>query len=509
MNLAKRKPGKGFIRLLIATIVSFVIFLASFLLVGAFIGLSHNHQIKDFGALMQYHVDGLKGLFTFKLNDASNIIYFNLSCLLYIGIVLWVAFLIVGIVQAVKRKRATIVYGLVATFLSLFVFMFTATGIPQYWLIVNTRAPYDNNPALLLFTLFTIVFSLIYIVLAFVLYFVCVVDTYRNSQIEEPVKEELPKQEEKKIVIEEPKKEEKPVVQSAPILEEPKEEQPYEYNEEKEDTLSKKDLAQLIRDIVRDEVSRQSANNPYPQGPLVVQYFGTAPISQTAPQNEIKKEEIKEEPLPKENNKQEPVAEVKPSDEVKVHDNIVPEEDKAPEYIIVPEEEKVEEPAPVKEENPVVEEAQAEKNKIIRIPFQTRMINADEEMKRNYNELKNEILSYGVNDRVSNSGDAFRLHRKTYVKITIAGLSLKLYFALNPDDYKDSPIPVQNAGHKGIYADIPLVFKVKSGLSMRRAKELIQTVMEKDGFEQGVIGDTDWVEELKKEPVSDDDSQED
>ena len=266
----------------------------------------------------------------------------------------------------------------------------------------------------------------------------------------------------------------------------------------------------MIRDIVRDEVSRQSANNPYPQGPLVVQYFGTAPISQTAPQNEIKKEEIKEEPLPKENNKQEPVAEVKPSDEVKVHDNIVPEEDKAPEYIIVPEEEKVEEPAIViKEEKPVVEESQTEKNKIIRIPFQTRMINADEEMKRNYNELKNEILSYGVNDRVSNSGDAFRLHRKTYVKITIAGLSLKLYFALNPDDYKDSPIPVQNAGHKGIYADIPLVFKVKSGLSMRRAKELIQTVMEKDGFEQGVIGDTDWVEELKKEPINDDDSQED
>lgn len=494
MNLAKRKPSKGFIRLLIATIVSFVIFLVSFLLVGAFIGLSHNHQIKDFGALMQYHVDGLKGLFTFKLNDASNIIYYNLSCLLYIGIVLWVAFLIVGIIQAAKRKRATIVYGLVATFLSLFVFMFTATGIPQYWLIVNTRAPYDNNPALLLFTLFTIVFSLIYIVLAFVLYFVCVVDTYRNSQIEEPVKEEQPKQEEKRAIIEEPKKEE----------------QPYEYNEEKEDTLSKKDLAQLIRDIVRDEVSRQSANNPYPQGPLVVQYFGTAPISQTAPQNEIKKEEIKEEPLPKENNKQEPVAEVKPSDEVKVHDNIVPEEDKAPEYIIVPEEEKVEEPAIViKEEKPVVEESQTEKNKIIRIPFQTRMINADEEMKRNYNELKNEILSYGVNDRVSNSGDAFRLHRKTYVKITIAGLSLKLYFALNPDDYKDSPIPVQNAGHKGIYADIPLVFKVKSGLSMRRAKELIQTVMEKDGFEQGVIGDTDWVEELKKEPINDDDSQED
>ena len=129
------------------------------------------------------------------------------------------------------------------------------------------------------------------------------------------------------------------------------------------------------------------------------------------------------------------------------------------------------------------------------------MINAEKEMQDNYNELENEILSYGVNSRVSNSGDTFRLHRKTYVKITIAGLSLKLYFALDPEDYKDSTLPVQNAGHKGIYAEIPLVFKVKSGLSMRRCKQLIQDLMDKNGLEQGEVKDINWVEELKKEPI--------
>ena len=95
-------------------------------------------------------------------------------------------------------------------------------------------------------------------------------------------------------------------------------------------------------------------------------------------------------------------------------------------------------------------------------------------MKDNYNELKNEILSYGVKSRISNSGDTFRLHRKTYVKITIAGKSLKLYFALDPKDYKDSTIPFQDAGEKNAYAEIPFVFKVKSELSMKRAKQLIQ-----------------------------------
>ena len=136
------------------------------------------------------------------------------------------------------------------------------------------------------------------------------------------------------------------------------------------------------------------------------------------------------------------------------------------------------------------------------------MINADKEMQDNYNELKNEIMSYGVNFRVSNSGDTFRLHRKTYVKITIAGLSLKLYFALNPDDYKDSTIPVQNAGHKGIYAEIPLVFKVKSPLSMRRCKELIQDVMDKNGLEQGEVKNIDWVEDLKTVPQDNEDEAE-
>ena len=156
----------------------------------------------------------------------------------------------------------------------------------------------------------------------------------------------------------------------------------------------------------------------------------------------------------------------------------------------------MQEAQPEPQPEPIVEE----KKPIIRIPFTERMLNADDEMKNNYNELKNEILSYGVNSRVSNSGDTFRLHRVTYVKITIAGLSLKLYFALNPDDYKDSTLPVQNAGHKGIYAEIPLVFKVKSGLSMRRCKQLIQDVMDKNGLEQGEIKDINWVEQLKAEP---------
>lgn len=167
-------------------------------------------------------------------------------------------------------------------------------------------------------------------------------------------------------------------------------------------------------------------------------------------------------------------------------------------------------PEPVKVEEPVAPKAEeAPKprvvgainpdlpphDKIIRIPFQTRMKSAEPEMVKNYNELKSEILSYGVKSRISNKGDTFRLHKITFVKITIAGKSLKLYFALDPKDYANSSIPVQDASHN-VYKDIPLVFKVKSELSLRRAKELIADVMEKNGLEQGKVVLRDWAKEI-------------
>ena len=144
-----------------------------------------------------------------------------------------------------------------------------------------------------------------------------------------------------------------------------------------------------------------------------------------------------------------------------------------------------------------VEEDEEEKNKIIRIPFDERLVAAEQDLKDNYNELKNEILSYGVKSRLSNSGDTFRLHRKTFVKISIAGKGLKLYFALNPADYANSTIPVLDVSDKGVYAETPLAFKVKSDLSVKRAKQLIADVMATENLEQGEVGKDDFVKPVR------------
>ena len=272
-----------------------------------------------------------------------------------------------------------------------------------------------------------------------------------------------------------------------------------------QEPIDPKELAAMIRDIVRDEIARNNAQQPKQEarpttdnhsivgatfgGPLIVQYFGNGmspipqnvePVSHPAPASAPAPtivEAVKSAPTP-----------------------VVEKVEAAPAPAPVVQPEVVVAPAPVVVEPvpaPVVEEPVAPKAPIIRIPFEERMLSADKDMQANYNTIKNEILSYGVKSRVSSSGDTFRLHRKTYVKLTIAGKSLKMYFALNPDDYKDSTIPVQDAGNKAIYAEIPLVFKVKSDLSMKRCKELIQTVMENDALEQGEIGNVNWVKELK------------
>ena len=308
---------------------------------------------------------------------------------------------------------------------------------------------------------------------------------------------------------------------------------------EKPSLSEREELIMMIREVIHAELHSQPTNTNNVTGanfsaPLVVQYFN-GNGQQVGPQSEEKKAEpeqqpvpvVKVEPVPEEVVEpelivDEPVEEPVPVKEPEPQPEPEPEpvvEEPAPEPEPEPvKEEPVQEPEPQPEPEPVVVEEPApvveEKAKIIRIPFEERITTADKEMMDNYNELKNDIMAYGVKSRVSNSGDTFRLHRKTYVKLTIAGKSLKLYFALNPDDYKDSTLPIQDASEKNIYAEIPLVFKVKSGLSMRRAKQLIADVMTPDGLVQGEVGKVNWVKEIAaqmkegKKASSDDDDDE-
>ena len=160
-------------------------------------------------------------------------------------------------------------------------------------------------------------------------------------------------------------------------------------------------------------------------------------------------------------------------------------------------EEVKEEPAPVVEEPKVEEPAPQPKEKAEFVPFAVRLQQADPFVRDAYNELKAEVLSYGIKSRVSSTGDTFRLHKKTYVKMVVAGKYLKLYLALNPEDYKDTTYPFEDASKMSAHADAPFVFKIKSGLSVRRAKVLIGDAAKKDELVQGEVVAHNYASEVE------------
>lgn len=159
-------------------------------------------------------------------------------------------------------------------------------------------------------------------------------------------------------------------------------------------------------------------------------------------------------------------------------------------------EEKKEEEKPLEEEDENEQPLPKEKKERANfVPFTERLRRSDPFVVFAYNEIKSELLSYGFKSRISQKGDSFRLHRKLYVRITIAGKTLKLYMALNPKDYENTTIPFKDASDVKKYEEIPFVFKAKSDLSIRRAKRLIEDMAGNDDIEQKKVVDRNHTKE--------------
>ena len=448
MKYVKRqRTSKGLIRLFVITAIVAVLYVGSLFLFANFAKDSGDADISTVPNLFNYYLQGVKDLFLFNYANNSNVAYFALSVFLYALIACWLIFLIGGIVVAKKKRRKIMWWGIVLTFVNLLLYALYAAGSKKYWHIVNGHSPYEGKQELAFMAILIIMLGSLHIVLSLVSYFWSIFESFINPRVPE---DELNKQEELK-----------------------------EANQEDEDAW--------IRKIVRDEIENNQPFGIYVVNeqfevsglePKVIYKEAPAPAPQPEPEPEPQPEP-EPEPLPE----PEPV--------------IVMEEPKEEEIIDIPLREEEPEQEEVVMDNPEEGDPLDNLNKKPRDPFMARIVKADLDIKANYNELKNEILSYGVKSRVSRDGDIFRLHKKRYVKIYLVGKTLKVYLALSPEDYKDSTFPVEDVGHKPNYADLPLLFKVRSGLSVRRCKELIKAVMEKDGLNKKEIDDVNWVNELR------------
>ena len=167
----------------------------------------------------------------------------------------------------------------------------------------------------------------------------------------------------------------------------------------------------------------------------------------------------------------------------------------APAPVKEPEPEPEPEEEPEEEEEEEAEEEQEQpaddnspvglaiKGKRRRASFETRLKNSEFDIRHKYYDLRDYIKWYGLRNRISIPGHTFSYKRQRYVFVTIVGKHIRVYFNLDPANYADSTIPVEKAEAKK-YEDLPCLLRVKSDLSYRRAKKLVDDLMAKIGIDR-------------------------
>ena len=248
--------------------------------------------------------------------------------------------------------------------------------------------------------------------------------------------------------------------------EEPKEEQPAEAAVA---GLSEEQVREIVEQYMKEHVDEL--------------HVPGEPVFVVEPEDEEDEEPVEEpEDEPEEQPAEEPVEE-QPEEEPQ------PEPEPAQEE---PEEQPEEEADEGDEEEGEGEEAPADDNapaglnikgKRRRASFETRLKNSEFDLRHKYYDLRDYIKWYGIKNRISIPGDTFSYKRQRQVFVTIVGKHIRVYFNLDPNDYADSTIPVEPALAKK-YEDLPCLLRVKSDLSYRRAKKLVDDVMQKIGVDK-------------------------
>ncbi|MCR4875118.1 MAG: hypothetical protein K5923_05245 [Clostridia bacterium] len=113
-----------------------------------------------------------------------------------------------------------------------------------------------------------------------------------------------------------------------------------------------------------------------------------------------------------------------------------------------------------------------------KMSFEMRLRVADEDIKRFYSDIKNELLSYGVHDRISRHRENFNQGRINICRMVINGKTLKVYLAVDPESIDKRYFHHTDCGHRKGLVELPTMINVRSKVSARKVKELITLMME-------------------------------
>jgi len=115
--------------------------------------------------------------------------------------------------------------------------------------------------------------------------------------------------------------------------------------------------------------------------------------------------------------------------------------------------------------------------------FMSKLVQASDNTKGYYTDLKNKLLSYkNMRARTSWSYESFNSGRAKIAKINVRGKTLVLYLALDPAEYANTKYHIKDMSEKAKYASVPVMVRVKSPRGAKFAIELIEQVAEKKGL---------------------------
>ena len=124
------------------------------------------------------------------------------------------------------------------------------------------------------------------------------------------------------------------------------------------------------------------------------------------------------------------------------------------------------------------------KTKYVNKSFAQKMMLADEVIKDRYDELKNYALRFRrLKSRISKKFDSINQGRLQFVKLSVAGKTLKLF--LNMDiNATDPKFHCKDMREKKTYETVPVLLRIKSGRAVKYAKILIDQCAESYGFKE-------------------------
>lgn len=112
--------------------------------------------------------------------------------------------------------------------------------------------------------------------------------------------------------------------------------------------------------------------------------------------------------------------------------------------------------------------------------FQARIMQGSMRNKQMYSAVKNAFLAYkNVKSRISQQADTFNSGRTQLAKIKVVGKTLRMYVALDPQEYEFTKYFQKDCSQIKTYEKTPMMIKIKSGRGVRRAIELIEEMAKK------------------------------